>query len=79
MRAARRSAPLSSSRMGAPTPSTATPGKWGIRHDAFRRLTTIRSFEYPGFFAFYSGVSNTVGNLYFGDGLENKDLGFCAA
>ena len=43
----------------------ATPGKWGIRHDAFRRLTTIRSFEYPGFFAFYSGVSNTVGNLYF--------------
>jgi radial spoke head protein 9 len=57
----------------------ATPGKWGIRHDAFRRLTTIRSFEYPGFFAFYSGVSNTVGNLYFGDGLENKDLGFCAA
>ena len=32
--------------------------------------------EFPGFFAYYSAVSNTVGNLYFGDGRRNEDLAF---
>jgi radial spoke head protein 9 len=54
----------------------AVPGSWGIIHDSFKQLTVIRSFLYPGFFAYYSGVSNTVGNLYFGNGLKNKDLAF---
>ena len=56
----------------------ATPGKWGIRRDSIKGLTVIRNFEYPGFFAYYSEVSNTVGNLYFGNGLKNQDLAFAA-
>lgn len=57
---------------------SATPGKWGIRRDSIKGLTVIRNFEYPGFFAYYSEVSNTVGNLYFGNGLKNQDLAFAA-
>ena len=56
--------------------ANAAPGKWGVAFDTFKRQTTIRNFEYPGFFAYYSHVSNTVGNLYFGDGLRNADLAF---
>jgi radial spoke head protein 9 len=56
--------------------ASAVPGKWGISYDSFKRLTTIRNFEFPGFFAYYSAVSNTVGNLYFGDGRKNEDLAF---
>jgi radial spoke head protein 9 len=56
--------------------ASAVPGKWGVHHDSFKRLTTIRNFEFPGFFAYYSAVSNTVGNLYFGDGRRNEDLAF---
>lgn len=52
------------------------PGSWGIIHDSFKQLTVLRSFTYPGFFAYYSSISNTVGNLYFGNGLKNKDLAF---
>ena len=58
--------------------ASAVPGKWGVHHDSFKRLTTIRNFEFPGFFAYYSAVSNTVGNLYFGDGRRNEDLAFAA-
>mmetsp|Transcript_3278 Transcript_3278/g.7655 ORF Transcript_3278/g.7655 Transcript_3278/m.7655 type:complete len:269 (+) Transcript_3278:132-938(+) len=54
----------------------AVPGSWGIVHDSFKNLTTLRSFLYPGFFAYYSGKSNDMGNLYFGTGLKNKDLAF---
>ena len=56
--------------------ASAVPGKWGVSFDTFKRQTTIRNFEYPGFFAYYSQVSNTVGNLYFGDGRRNEDLAF---
>jgi radial spoke head protein 9 len=55
----------------------AVPGSWGIIYDSFKQLAIIRSFLYPGFFAYYSAVSNTVGNLYFGSGIKNKDLAFC--
>ena len=48
----------------------------GLVWDSFKRVATLRSFAYPGFFAYYSSASNTAGNLYFGNGLRNEEVGF---
>lgn len=54
----------------------AAPGTWGLVWDSFKRVATLRSFAYPGFFACYSANTNTIGNLYFGNGLRNEEVGF---
>jgi len=54
----------------------AAPGTWGLVWDSFKRVATLRSFAYPGFFAYYSANTNTIGNLYFGNGLRNEEVGF---
>ena len=54
----------------------AAPGTWGLVWDSVKRVATLRSFAYPGFFAYYSANTNTIGNLYFGNGLRNEEVGF---
>jgi radial spoke head protein 9 len=51
-------------------------GTWGVTYDTFKRLAVVRSFAWPGYFAYYSDVSNTTGGIYFGDGRKNEDVAF---
>ena len=57
-------------------PRQGAPGTWGLVWDSVKRVATLRSFAYPGFFAYYSANTNTIGNLYFGNGLRNEEVGF---
>ena len=51
---------------------------WSVHYNDFTKVAIVRSLLWPGYFAYYSGATNTYGDLYFGAGAENKDLLFMA-
>jgi radial spoke head protein 9 len=44
--------------------------------DAGGKYVVVRSLLWPGFSAFHSPSSGEYGNVYFGSGLRNHDIGY---
>lgn len=51
-------------------------GAWSLQIDHSGSLATVRSFLWPGYFAFHKANSNSFGGIYIGDGVKNTDLPF---
>ena len=51
-------------------------GIWSIVFDTIHKKAEIKSFLWPGYYAFHIGHTSLFGGAYFGNGIKNKDVGF---
>lgn len=51
-------------------------GSWSLQVDHSCNLATLRSFVWPGYYAFHEANTQRFGGLYIGDGIKNSDLAF---
>jgi radial spoke head protein 9 len=51
-------------------------GSWGLQIDSKIKNVTVRSFLWPGYFAFHRMSTELFGSAYIGDGSKNIDLPF---
>mmetsp|Transcript_17075 Transcript_17075/g.16940 ORF Transcript_17075/g.16940 Transcript_17075/m.16940 type:complete len:117 (+) Transcript_17075:529-879(+) len=51
-------------------------GTWSLQVDHSGNLATLRSFLWPGYFAFHKANSDVFGGVYIGEGVKNADLPF---
>lgn len=51
-------------------------GSWSIQADCTKQHVTVRSIQWPGYFAYHRLNTSLFGGCYFGDGLKNIDLAF---
>lgn len=51
-------------------------GFWSIISDAITQKTEIKSFLWPGYFAYHIGCTKMFGGAYIGSGIKNKEVAF---
>lgn len=51
-------------------------GSWSIQSDCTKQHVTVRSLQWPGYFAYHRLNTGLFGGCYFGEGLKNIDLAF---
>ena len=51
-------------------------GSWSLQLNSQLSTVTVRSFKWPGYFAFHKLGTSLHGGIYLGEGTKNVDLPF---